>query len=62
MKVQACLLYDIVLYLLLGYSISYIHYGSVKEAICSYFFTANRKFSATERYQSHRVVTFVYYT
>ena len=27
-----------------------------------YLITANRKFSATERYQSHRVVMFVYYT
>ena len=58
MEIQPCLLYDIMLYLLLGY----IHYGSVKEALCLYSFTANRKFSETERCQSHRVVMIVYYT
>lgn len=62
MKVQPFLLYDILLYLLLGYRISYIHYGSVREAICLYFLIANRKFSATGRYQFHRVVMFVYDT
>jgi len=36
MKVQPRLLYDILLYLLLGYRVGYIHYGSVKEAIYIY--------------------------
>lgn len=62
MKVQPCLLYDVMLHLLLGYRIGYIHYGSVKEAVYLYSFTANRKFSETERDHSHRVVMIVYYT